>query len=513
VVSVLIELRRTIARHQVARAGVAWLAFGAILGLACALGTLVLGLAHYQHPGAGVDVVALVLALWMLGRVAQSALAGGDGTLRPELFALLPIPLPRLARSLLIAGLADASLLVVGIAYAATIALGARSGPVEAVVGVVAVLLSLVLTSVLSTIAAGVLGPSSRRGHDAGTIVVAVGLSAIAVAGTLLPLLARTLERRSAPWLSVLVRVLPSGWGPVAVDAAARSQWALVAGALLGTAALTVAVAAAWPPILGRRMHGATGSDRGVRGGRGRPRALPATATGAVAGKELRLWRRDPIRLTCLLIAAIVGTAAFAIPAISGAGSVLLPFAGAMTAVIAGACACNLYGNDGTSLWLTIATPHSSAADVHGRALAWLLIVAPFVLASTVVLTAVSGQAWAWPWVLAGVPALLGGAAGLCAYGSLVSVQPLDDTGSPTPAWSLKVHVALVVVALTALPPLVVLAAGQLAGARWLLWAAVPFGLATGVVEAVWLGRLAARRLRTRGVEVLRTIVDATSAA
>jgi hypothetical protein len=58
-----------------------------------------------------------------------------------------------------------------------------------------------------------------------------------------------------------------------------------------------------------------------------------------------------------------------------------------------------------------------------------------------------------------------------------------------------------------------VLAAGQLAGARWLLWAAVPFGLATGVVEAVWLGRLAARRLRTRGVEVLRTIVDATSAA
>ena len=74
-------------------------------------------------------------------------------------------------------------------------------------------------------------------------------------------------------------------------------------------------------------------------------------------------------------------------------------------------------------------------------------------------------------------------------------------------------HVALVVVALTPLPPLVVLAAGQLVGARWLLWAAVPFGIATGVVEAVWFGQLAARRLQARGVEVLRTIVDATSAA
>ena len=110
--------------------------------------------------------------------------------------------------------------------------------------------------------------------------------------------------------------------------------------------------------------------------------------------------------------------------------------------------------------------------------------------------------------MLGGVPALLGGGAGLAVYGSLVSVQPLDDTGSPTPAWSLKVHEALVAVAATALPPVAVAAAGQLTGAGWLLWAAVPIGIAAGVVEAAWLGQLADRRLRTRSVEILRTVAE-----
>ena len=42
-----------------------------------------------------------------------------------------------------------------------------------------------------------------------------------------------------------------------------------------------------------------------------------------------------------------------------------------------------------------------------------------------------------------------GRAAGLGPVVSLSSVQPLDETGNLTPAWSLKVQVMLVVVALT----------------------------------------------------------------
>ena len=55
--------------------------------------------------------------------------------------------------------------------------------------------------------------------------------------------------------------------------------------------------------------------------------------------------------------------------------------------------------------------------------------------------------------MLAVLPALLGGTAGLAPLASLISLQPLDETGNPTPAWSLKVHVMLVVVALNATVP------------------------------------------------------------
>jgi ABC-2 type transport system permease protein len=116
-----------------------------------------------------------------------------------------------------------------------------------------------------------------------------------------------------------------------------------------------------------------------------------------------------------------------------------------------------------------------------------------------VILTAVSGRPQAWPWALGLLAAVLGGGAGLAAIGSLVSVQPLDAAGNPTPAWSLKVHVALVLVALTALPPALVLVAGG-------GWLAVPAGVAAGALLAAWLGRLAVTRLADRQVEILHTL-------
>jgi ABC-2 type transport system permease protein len=167
--------------------------------------------------------------------------------------------------------------------------------------------------------------------------------------------------------------------------------------------------------------------------------------------------------------------------------------------VIAGACACNLYGSDGTSLWLTVMTPDSSRADVHGRQAAWLIVVAPYTVAITVAFTALSGEHAAWPWALAVLPAVLGGAAGLAPFSSLISVQPLDETGGPTPAYSLKVHIALVVVALTA----------HVWHEPWLSWAGVPVGLATGAGLTAYLGRRAVSGLENRQVRILRVLADA----
>jgi ABC-2 type transport system permease protein len=120
---------------------------------------------------------------------------------------------------------------------------------------------------------------------------------------------------------------------------------------------------------------------------------------------------------------------------------------------------------------------------------------------STVALTALDGRPQYWPWALALLAALLGGGAGVAAYGSLIFVQPLDEAGNPTPAWSLKVHVALIAVALTALPPLVLLLAG------W-YWAAVPVGILTGTALGLGLGRRAVVRLTHRQVDLLAALAS-----
>ena len=79
---------------------------------------------------------------------------------------------------------------------------------------------------------------------------------------------------------------------------------------------------------------------------------------------------------------------------------------GLAAALIVARGAANLYGDDGTALWLTRMVPGVERADVRGRQAARLLVVPPVMVALTVSLTAFSGQGWAWPWVLATLPAV-----------------------------------------------------------------------------------------------------------
>ena len=125
---------------------------------------------------------------------------------------------------------------------------------VAVVVAVIAVVLTVLMTGVLATIAGGLLGPGSRRGRDFATIAVAAVISLLATGAALLPSLISALRHRSAPGMADTVRWLPTGWGPDAVAAAARSDWGTVALALVGLVAVTVAAALLWPTVLGRRM-------------------------------------------------------------------------------------------------------------------------------------------------------------------------------------------------------------------------------------------------------------------
>lgn len=501
-VRLLIGLRGSIAAHSWHRSAKTPLVLALIVGVISAGGTFWLGfLPEHARGGAGA-VVAAVFALWFGGQLAQAALNGGDAGLRPEMLALLPLRPVRLAWSLLLIGLADPVLVLLLVAYAALVPLGVRHGSLPAVVAVLAAALLSLLTQVVATVAAGVLGPGARRGRDLGTMVVALGLAALALCGTLAPTVVDALQHGRARALQLVVRALPSGWGVDAVQAAAAGHPGLAGVWLAALLALTVVAALVWPAILRRRMT-LTPHTGHARAGRSRARVLPATPAGAVLAKELRLWSRDPIRLTCLLIAVVVGAGVALIPRLTTGTSLLLPFAGPLTVVIAGAIAGNLYGNDGTSLWLTIMTPGADAADVGGRVGAWLLLVGPFTVVEAVLFTGLSGRPQLWPWSLALELALLGGAAGLLPLASLTAVQPLDAAGNPTPAWSIKVHLALFAVALTGLPALALLIGGALTGAVWLAWLAVPVGMLTGLALFGCGLRWAQPRLATRQVSML----------
>lgn len=504
-VGILIALRAAIARNQLAR-GSRWAIWAvAIFGMAAAAGTLALGIIHGSDARGSLDRVSAALLLWFGGQLAQTAMNGGDQALRPELLALLPLDRRRLAWALLAVGLADPALVIIAVAYAAVIAVAAGLGPPAVIAAVAGVTGLTGLTSVAATVAGGTLGPGSRRGRDLGTMVTALAISFLALAATLLPGLLSGLQTERWPGFAGVLRALPSGWPGDAVDAAHRGQWPLMTAALLGPVALAALIAAAWPGILRRRMTLSAGAAHHAERRRTR-RLLPATPVGAVAGKEIRLWLRDPVRVTCLLIAVIVGVGVALIPWLATGHSQLLPFAGPLTVIIAGAVATNLYGNDGTSLWLTVVTPRAAAADIRGRQLAWLLLVAPFAVTETVVLTAWSGQHALWPWAAVLLVALLGGAAGLAALGSVIAVQPPDDGGNPTPTWSLKVHLSLYAVCLTAAPAVALLTAGTVSHDPALAWAGVAVAALTAVGCEVFLGRAAVRRLQARQVAVLRLL-------
>ncbi|MGH2588058.1 MAG: hypothetical protein ACRDJE_24320, partial [Dehalococcoidia bacterium] len=118
----LIRMKLTILRHTTRGDRVDWFVTVASLGLALAIGTVV---AAVLWP----DLLPALLAAWMLGWIFLPLFSGGGNeTLRPEFFSMLPIPPRRLAAGLFAASFAGMAPLVSLIAFAALIVFGARLG-------------------------------------------------------------------------------------------------------------------------------------------------------------------------------------------------------------------------------------------------------------------------------------------------------------------------------------------------------------------------------------------------
>jgi ABC-2 type transport system permease protein len=518
---VLIRMKLAILRHAWRGGQSSMLWSGATVGVLLAIGTV--SAAVSGSMAQAFDGLAIAFGVWAVGWVLLPLLGGSGGDpLRPEQFRLVAIPPGRLAAGLLIAGGVGVLPLVTVLAFSGLVLVAARIDAATVVVAIVGVGLTLALVVALSRVVVGALGRAmeTRLGLELAAIQYAlfVALSLIWIP---LLLLSPGSGTPGAPGPVVgirageIARILPTGWGAVAVDAAARSDWGVTLAALGGLVVLIALLALGWSALVARRLELASGARQPARWPlpslpRVRPSGIvvPDTPLAAVVERELRTWRRHPRRGLELRVAVWSAVLLAVAPALVGS-TVLWPWAGAIVIVIAGNGLANVYGMDGTSFWLTLSTPATERADVRGRQLAWLLVVGAMGILGSVVLTVVSGHLEATPWVAAAVPALLGGAAGL---GILLAVtapaplperrggDPLDLGDDPTTGGNLMLHgVAMsLVVPVLAVPAVyaasIVPAAGVLAG------------IASGLLLA-WLGGwIAIRRLERAGPETLERL-------
>ncbi|MFF3669518.1 hypothetical protein [Microtetraspora malaysiensis] len=451
---------------------------GAALGVLSALGTVYLA---FVDP----DLLAAGYAVWLLGwLLGPLFMGGGDETLRPEYFSLLGLPPRRLAAGLLAAAFVGVAPLVSLGALLGLLVAGVRLGVANALVAVPAMVLQLAVFVLLSKVSVAVVGLALRT--RLGAIVSGLLNGAVLAALGQIWIFFWAFGQTGVP---AAVWYLPSGWGLLAV----RGRW----WALAALAVLVLLLLAVWAALLTRRVGAARASARGRRP------ITAGTATGAVVAKELRTWSRDLVRNHQFTFALSYGLCFAASPLILGWDG-MLPYAGPIFIVMAAAMAANLYGTDGTALWLTLMTP--GASDVRGRQLAWLSVHAPVAIVLTVALTALTGGPW--PLILALLPALLGGAAGLVplisAYALVPGTDPHRRAGNPLRTseddggLTGLAYLMLALVILTGAPAAL--------AAVWYGWAGVATGALTGALCCWGFGLLAERRLRAHGPELLHVM-------
>ncbi|MGX7825877.1 hypothetical protein ACTG9Q_12365 [Actinokineospora sp. 24-640] len=481
-----------------------WTAVGALLGIVAAFATIgVAGLG--SDLGTVLDLLAVVLAIWTLGWMVAPAWVG-DSALRAEHFALLPIPKPTLAVGLLGAAFVGITTAVTLVAFLSLVVFAARLGGVlPVVVAVPATLVQLTLVVLLSRLTARMFGAlsRSRSGAVISGVITAVMIVVASSGWIIFVGVEVVLATGFSPGFSAVVRALPSSWGLVAIEAAARRDWGVAALALLGLVALAGVLLLAWSRLLGPPRLGRPA----VRG----TANLPAQAIGgtrSVYAKEMRTWCRSPGRVQILVAAPVFAVLSCLVPLAFGS-SAMLPFAGALTALMGAAMSANLYGEDGTALWLTLVTPGAEADDVRGRQLAWLTLFAPAAVLFSILGTVLSGQYGLWPWASAATTAVLGAGVALVPLIGLTQLAPGPDPHrdrySPMDRGDAVggAFATLVAALVLTIPALVPVAIGAAMGSDEIQVLGVAVGVITSLFYWTALGGLAVRKLADRGPELL----------
>ena len=503
-VGVLIRMKLTVLRRSTTGSKANWTATGALLGVLGAFATIAVAGVD-AAPGTVLDLLALVYAVWALGWMLGPAWAG-EPVLRAEHFALLPIPRRKLAVGLLAAAFVGITTAVSLVAFASAVVFAARlGGVVPIVLAVPAALLQLTIVVLLSRLTARLFAALSRsRAGAVITAVISAVMLVLASSGWIIFVgVEAILANGFSAGFSAVVRALPSSWGLVAVEASARGDWLWTAVPLAGLVVLAALLVLAWSRVLGPPRRGRPV----VRGTANLP--APATGrTGTVYLKEVRTWLRSPQRVQSLVLAPVFAVLSCLVPLAFGSPA-LLPFAGALTALMGAAVSANLYGQDGTALWLNLVAPDTAAADVRGRQLAWLTFFAPVSILLSILGTVLSGQYGLWHWASAATTGVLGAGAALVPLIGLSQLAPGPDPhrnrNSPMDHGDAVggAFAALVGTLVLAVPAIATVGVASALGYGQLEVLGVAVGVMTGLAYWTSIGGAAVRRLTERGPELL----------
>ncbi|WP_256839163.1 hypothetical protein [Ornithinimicrobium faecis] len=495
----VVDLGRSLDRNRRTAGKAAQIALGALVGFSCAAGTVLL--AFLQVPTAVlVDLIALVLGLWLIGWVVAPSFTGGP-ELTGRYFRLHPISRADLTRGLFVVAWRSLPVKVALVAFAVLVPLGVRWGWASALVSLPATVLSVALLIVAARLAAiwfaavskSRLGAAISSTVTAGIIVLGQHSWVILIAIII------SMETGLPSGVTTALQVLPSSWGLVAVHAAGEGDWGLVIAALAGLGVLTALLYLLWTRV----VTAATLRITPVRAPLHR-----RTPSVGVVRKELLGWVRNPLRVQDLVLSLAYAVGTCTLPLILDFGGAL-PFMGVTLVLMGVTTGCNLYGAEGTALWMMLLSPDSARADVRGRQTAWLVVYGGLGVALTVVGYLLHPAPELLPWVLAPLLAMLGGGAGLVVYLSIALLIPGTDphkaryspaeqgdlTGPAFAAFFLTIGLAA--------PTAGALTVWQVTGSSVWVWLAAAVALLTGVGLAWGLGALASARLRHRGPELL----------
>ena len=158
---------------------------------------------------------------WIIGPMFAG---GGDETLKPEYFSMLPLPPRTLATGLLTAALAGVAPVISLLALLSLLVVGAQLSVAAAVIAVPALLLQLFCFVLASRLAVAVYGVllQVRSGAVIAALVNAFILAFTAQGWALIVAFVSTDLQGT---MASAARIAPSGWGLVAVEAAGRNDW------------------------------------------------------------------------------------------------------------------------------------------------------------------------------------------------------------------------------------------------------------------------------------------------